>query len=268
MPGRPQVYTLANRPAMGITSFVQAKGRRLGWRRGGCISTCSQISKWLLRQNGSGEWKWGHGQRRPTYLPACLLSLLSVQDVPHGSPRSSEGKDWCKTCACFARCHVRLASPADLPWAPPPSYLLCLSRRLGEPWHLLWDESMGPNLNVNILATAALAGRAEWNAGVSVTALCSSFKRKVTAPRVRRREMTIFNQAAGVEGGGGHTSVRGLVKVAAREPRGARNWSVQIIPPYPALPKRPCWQNRHKCEKPTGELNMTPVRLSSGMWRW
>lgn len=32
MQGRPQVYTPANRPAMGIASFVQAKGRRLGWR--------------------------------------------------------------------------------------------------------------------------------------------------------------------------------------------------------------------------------------------
>lgn len=28
--------------------------------------------------------------------------------------------------------------------------------------------------------------------------------------------MTIFNQAAGVEGGGGRTSVRGLVKVTVR----------------------------------------------------
>lgn len=113
----------------------------------------------------------------------------------------------------------------------------------------------------------SLDGRSEAQECLS-PALHSSFKRKVTALRVRWREMTIFNQAAGVQGGGDHTSVRGLVKVAAGKPREARNWSVQITLPYPALPNLPCWQNRHKCEKPTRELNMTPVRLSSGIWQW
>lgn len=55
---------------MGIASFVQAKG--CPWRRGGGISVCSQISKWLQCWTGPGEWNQGRRRQRRSaeYLPA------------------------------------------------------------------------------------------------------------------------------------------------------------------------------------------------------
>lgn len=72
MQGRPQVYTPANRPAMGIASFVQAKGRTLGWR--GWLYFHMFTDKQMAPLSERLEWMeagpWTGELRRVHCLPA------------------------------------------------------------------------------------------------------------------------------------------------------------------------------------------------------
>lgn len=134
---------------------------------------------------------------------------------------------------------------AVAPWAL--SYLLFLSRLLAN-----CDICSKMKAEAKSECQYPRCGRTKCtNGGVSVTVRQSSFKWKVAAPRVCWRNDHFLSDSRG------HICHK-LSNAAVR------SQEEQVTDQYKSFRPTPCWQNRPKCEQPTRELNMTPVRLSSG----
>lgn len=173
----PQVYTPANSPDIRISSFVRAQGfgPTAGvWGLCFCLSLMSEGFHNLASHTGAACENEKQAKERGghKYLPSTAgrCSMRVIVSCSRG-----KRTDWCKTWTCFARCHVRLLSPVA-PWAP--SYLLFLSRLLAN-----CDICSKMKASAKSECQYPRCGQTKWtNGAVSVTALQSSFKWKVTAP--------------------------------------------------------------------------------------
>lgn len=155
-PALPQVYTLANRPDIRISSSVLARG--FGPPQGFevCVSFCRRWTRvsiiWLVFPLASDQpvsmrnrpRRRGEGRAR---IPAQHSTASRCSTRVTVSCSKGRRTDCCKTYTCFAHCHVRLSSPV----APRGlSYLLFLSRLLAN-CDICSKMKASENLNANIL---------------------------------------------------------------------------------------------------------------------